>query len=321
MSVSFNPDAMFSSNLKSIRDSSLTSKQFFKDSDDVNSTSLNQNFNTKSFESESFQSDIFGLNDTQDNSSKSELNEIEDNSSKSELDEIEDNNSKSELDEIEDNNSKSELNEVEDDNSKSELNVFNHSVSNVKNSDLDFKEKMNCVSVNRKTSIDPKRNSSKLKSSVLVSTSGIKSIRDLVPSITRNPDAIDACLYMLFKCDDVSEEAKQASVKLKKVLDNSVSNDMYDNIMEKLSHIDKQVMKNERLLRELQLAILFLMAERFDYDVGSVNRPETINFLWDKRDLLYGRLRVQTSIFENECKDMDSRIRYQDMCSGKDIKP
>ena len=58
--------------------------------------------------------------------------------------------------------------------------------------------------------------------------------------------------------------------------------------------------RNERLLREMQLGMVYLLGDRLNYDVGNSPTPSQVNFLWPQYDLLYRRLSAQSGQFKQE---------------------
>lgn len=157
--------------------------------------------------------------------------------------------------------------------------------------------------------------------SVLVSRSAVMRIRSMVPSLRRDSDAVDACLYMLFGCEDVSSEAKAAASELQSVLGRDDPNALNADILKQLRQITALSKRNERLLREMELAGLFLLADRLNYDLGEVRTPSQVDFLWPQYDLLYRRLSAQSRQFQKDQDAIDGRELYEAKSNGREIKP
>lgn len=157
--------------------------------------------------------------------------------------------------------------------------------------------------------------------SVRVNRDGVLSARSIMRELRSDSDAVDACLFCLFGDIDVPDHVKAAAEKLDHSLSRTDPAAMFADTQRLIKRMVAMERRNERLLRELQLAIVFLLGDRLNYDVGMSSVPSQVDFLWPQYDLLYRRLLSQTEQFKKEQDEISGRELYENKANGKEIVP
>ena len=155
---------------------------------------------------------------------------------------------------------------------------------------------------------------------VRVSRDSIRRIRGHIPGVSNHADAVSVCLRALFGDEiPLSAELVVEADRLRETLfgHNTVSKlDETVSMQNRLLNLERQ---NQRLLRELQLGIIYLLGDRMNMDVGGSSSPDKVDFLWGQYDLLYRRLKGQTKTFQKDQSEIDGRERYEALNSGKEM--
>lgn len=155
---------------------------------------------------------------------------------------------------------------------------------------------------------------------VRVSRDSIRRIRGHIPGVSNHADAVSVCLRALFGDEiPLSAELVAEADRLRETLfgHNTVSKlDETVSMQNRLLNLERQ---NQRLLRELQLGIIYLLGDRMNMDVGGSSSPDKVDFLWGQYDLLYRRLKGQTKTFQKDQSEIDGRERYEALNSGKEM--
>ena len=155
---------------------------------------------------------------------------------------------------------------------------------------------------------------------VRVSRDSIRRIRGHIPGVSNHADAVSVCLRALFGEEiPLSAELVAEADRLRETLfgHNTVSKlDETVSMQNRLLNLERQ---NQRLLRELQLGIIYLLGDRMNMDVGGSSSPDKVDFLWGQYDLLYRRLKGQTKTFQKDQSEIDGRERYEALNSGKEM--
>lgn len=149
-------------------------------------------------------------------------------------------------------------------------------------------------------------------------------VRALLPNARTDSDAVTACIAAALGADVdefLTDEQRKLSVALRDYMGRSDPAAMLD----ELEQFNRQLLavekRNQRLLRELQLAVVFLMGDRLNYDIGISSTPSQVDFLWPQYDLLYRRLSAQCKQFKDDVDAVDGRELYEAKSNGRDIKP
>lgn len=155
---------------------------------------------------------------------------------------------------------------------------------------------------------------------VRVSRDSIRRIRGHIPGVSNHADAVSVCLRALFGDEiPLSAELVAEADRLRETLfgHNTVSKlDETVSMQNRLLNLERQ---NQRLLRELQLGIIYLLGDRMNMDVGGSSSPDKVDFLWGQYDLLYRRLKGQTKTFQKDQSEIDGRERYEALNNGKEM--
>ena len=156
---------------------------------------------------------------------------------------------------------------------------------------------------------------------VTVNRQAVLKAKSLMPSLRNDSDVVNACLYLIVGGEDMPQYIKDEAEAVKAQL----GGDDPAVMLEEMRKFNHQMMllerRNERLLREMQLGMVYLLGDRLNYDVGNSPTPSQVNFLWPQYDLLYRRLSAQSGQFKQEQDGVDGRERYEAINEGKEAKP
>lgn len=157
--------------------------------------------------------------------------------------------------------------------------------------------------------------------SIRVNREGLRIVRSHIPNVRSHADVVAICFRVLFGDEiPLSDNLVAEADRLRETLfgNNTMSKlNETASSQERLLYLERQ---NQRLIRELQLGIIYLLGDRMNMDVGSSSAPDKVDFLWGQYDLLYRRLKGQAKTFQKDQSEIDGRERYEALNSGKEME-
>lgn len=157
--------------------------------------------------------------------------------------------------------------------------------------------------------------------SIRVNREGLRIVRSHIPNVRSHADVVAICFRVLFGDEiPLSDNLVAEADRLRETLfgnNTMLTLNKTASSQERLLYLERQ---NQRLIRELQLGIIYLLGDRMNMDVGSSSSPDKVDFLWGQYDLLYRRLKGQTKMFQKDQSEIDGRERYEALNSGKEME-
>lgn len=157
--------------------------------------------------------------------------------------------------------------------------------------------------------------------SIRVNREGLRIVRSHIPNVRSHADVVAICFRVLFGDEiPLNDNLVAEADRLRETLfgNNTMSKlNETASSQERLLYLERQ---NQRLIRELQLGIIYLLGDRMNMDVGSSSSPDKVDFLWGQYDLLYRRLKGQAKTFQKDQSEIDGRERYEALNSGKEME-